>query len=163
MTLIYNSKNNRICTTTSNYSKTYVIWTSKRAIDSNFIICNSLSSNDNDSLHIWHRRLAYYSLGPLHNTLSKIDIKCQCKTCAKTKLKNFPHKSSNSRASEPFDLVHMDTISINNISLYSNKYFISILDDYTRFAWVLFIKFKDQVFDAFLSWYKILKIFLTNL
>ena len=100
--------------------------------------------------------MAHYGLGPLRNTLSKIDIKCQCKICAKTKLKNFPHKSSDNRASEPFELVHMNTVSINNPSLYGNKYFVSILDDYTRFGWVLF-KSKDQVFDAFLSWYKNIK------
>jgi peptide/histidine transporter 3/4 len=33
-----------------------------------------------------------------------------------------------------------------------NKYFVSIPDDYNRFGWVLLIKSKDQVFDAFLSW-----------
>jgi len=51
----------------------------------------------------------------------------------------------------------MDTVFINNTSLYDNKFFVSILDDYTRFGWVLFIKSKDQVFDAFLSWYKNIK------
>ena len=52
----------------------------------------------------------------------------------------------------------MDTVSINNSSLYGSKYFISIHDDSTRFGWILFIKSKDQVFNAFLSWYTIIKI-----
>ena len=51
----------------------------------------------------------------------------------------------------------MDTVAISSESLYGNKYFISILDDYTRFGWVLFIKSKDQVFTEFEKWYNSIK------
>ena len=159
---VYNSKNNRICTTYSNNSKTYNIWTSKRKIEfnkekSSDATCNSLTQDENDNLYMWHRRLGHYNLGPLRSKLSKIDIKCRCKICAKSKLKNFPHHPCENKTTEPFELIHMDTVTIKNESLYGNKYFISILDDYTRYGWVLFIKSKDEVFENFLNWYKIIK------
>jgi len=37
--------------------------------------------------------------------------------------KNFPFKLNNNRAKEPFDLIHMITVSINDESLYGNRYF----------------------------------------
>ena len=155
--ILFNSKNNRVCTTYSNYSNTYVIWTSRKRINfcnnSNNIMCNSLSVNEDDTLQVWHRRLGHYNLGPLRHTLRKVDIKCQCKVCARAKMRSFPHHSSENRASEPLELVHMDTVTINSRSMYGNKYFVSLLDDYTRFGWVLFIKSKSEVFDAFVSWY----------
>jgi len=53
----------------------------------------------------------------------------------KSKLRNFPFYSNLKRASEPFELIHMDTVTISNYSLYGNKYILSILDDYSRFGW----------------------------
>jgi len=164
--ILFNSKNNRICTTYSNYSRTYIIWTSKNKINfyNNDINCNNANSEEEESLYVWHRRLGHYNLGTLRKTLKRIYIKCKCKTCAKTKLKSFPHYPSDSRATEPFELIHMDTVTINSRSMYGNKYFVSILDDYTRFGWVLFIKSKRDVFNAFLNWYNNIKnIFNKNI
>eukprot|EP00833_Pecoramyces_ruminatium_P015816 jgi/Orpsp1_1/1189848/evm.model.d7180000074941.1 len=58
----------------------------------------------------------------------------------------------------------MDTVSLKTPSLYGNKYFLSILDDYTRYGWVIFFKSKKQVFDIFLTWYNRVKnIFNKNI
>ena len=48
----------------------------------------------------------------------------------------------------------MDTVSSPDSSLYENKYFLTILDDHTRYSWVHFFKSKDQVYNTFLKWYK---------
>jgi len=43
----------------------------------------------------------------------------------------------------------MDTVSINDESLYGNK----CLDDYSRFGWIIFLKSKSEVFNKFILWY----------
>jgi len=66
--------------------------------------------------------------------------------------KNNENDKNKERTSEPFELVHMDTVVISNKSIYGNKYFVSILDDNTRFGLILFIKSKADIFNAFHSW-----------
>ena len=44
---------------------------------------------------------------------------------------------------------------INDESLYGNKCFLSILDDYSRFGWI--IKSKSEVFNKFILWYNKIK------
>ena len=51
----------------------------------------------------------------------------------------------------------MDTVSSPDTSLYGNKYFLTILDDYTRYAWLYFIKSKADPFNTFIKWYKRVK------
>jgi len=46
------------------------------------------------------------------------------------------------------DLVGPVINSINN-----NKYFLTILDDYSRFSWVIFTESKSEVFNKFIIWY----------
>jgi len=38
----------------------------------------------------------------------------------------------------------MNTVSTPDISIYGNKYFLTILDDYARYSWVFFIKKKKK-------------------
>jgi len=58
----------------------------------------------------------------------------------------------------------MDTVSSPDTSIYSNKYFFTILDDYTRYSWVFFIKNKSEVYNKFKVWYnKIKNIYNKNI
>jgi len=51
----------------------------------------------------------------------------------------------------------MDTVSLKQSSLYGNKCFLTILDDYSRYGWVIFCKSKSEVFNIFLNWYNRVK------
>ena len=63
----------------------------------------------------------------------------------------FP--SSDRRGKEPLDLVHSDLCGkMNEKSLGGAQYFLSFIDDSTRYVWVYFLKSKDQVFEKFLEW-----------
>jgi transposase InsO family protein len=49
------------------------------------------------------------------------------------------------RATEPFELVHSDVcgpMSVNSIG--GSRYFVTFIDDYTRYTYVYFIKHKDE-------------------
>ena len=57
------------------------------------------------------------------------------------------------RADEPLSLVHSDLCGkMNEKSLSGAEYFLSFIDDKTRFVWVYFLKRKDQVFEKFIEW-----------
>jgi len=73
-------------------------------------------------------------------------------------MKNKPYKKAINKSKEPFELIHMDTVYSPDTSLYGNKYFLTILDDYTRYVWVYFIKSKADTFNTFIKWYKRIKI-----
>ncbi|KAG4098524.1 hypothetical protein H8356DRAFT_1327366 [Neocallimastix lanati (nom. inval.)] len=45
--------------------------------------------------------------------------------------KNKPYHKAKKKK-EPFELIHMNTVSTPDISIYGNKYFLTILDDYAR-------------------------------
>ena len=61
-------------------------------------------------------------------------------------------------------MIHMDTVQYSDESLYGNKYFFSIIDDYSRYGWVFCTKSKADIFPTFLKWYNIVKnIFNKNI
>ena len=47
----------------------------------------------------------------------------------------------------------MDLVGPLPESMYGNKYFFTILDDYSRYKWVLFLKSKDSTFATFYKWF----------
>jgi len=59
----------------TNSSNTYVMWTSKTKITfGNNIYANlTSSSNDDDSLNTWYRRLGHFSINGLKDSLPKVD------------------------------------------------------------------------------------------
>ena len=59
---------------------------------------------------------------------------------------------SNSRAKSPFQLIHMDLVGPVEESIHLNRYFLTILDDFSRFGWVLFLQSKADIFDKFSLW-----------
>eukprot|EP00833_Pecoramyces_ruminatium_P015872 jgi/Orpsp1_1/1189904/evm.model.d7180000075388.1 len=98
------------------------------------------------------------------NKLDNIKIDEKCKVCSCSKLKNFPYHPSKNKTSEIFEVIHMDTVYSADTSIHGNKYFFTILDDYSRYGWVFFIKNKSEVFSTFIKWYKRIKnIFNKNI
>ena len=55
----------------------------------------------------------------------------------------------------PLELLHLDLFSpIKTQSLGGKKYGMVIVDDYSRFSWVLFLAHKDGAFDLFKTFCK---------
>jgi len=155
---IINKRGNKICTVAANSIKVYRMWTTidKPVFKSNNKVCDSLTKID-DKMQLWHRRLGHFYIEKLKSKLQNIEIKESCQICTSSKLQNKPYYPSNNRATEPFELIHMDTVTIDKSSMYKNKYILTILDDYTRYGWVIFTNSKDKIFNSFLKWYKKVK------
>ena len=49
-----------------------------------------------------------------------------------------------------------------DFSFYNNRYFETILDDFTRYSWVLFVKNKSDIYNAFIILYNQIKNIFKN-
>ncbi|GJZ58429.1 retrovirus-related pol polyprotein from transposon TNT 1-94 [Tanacetum coccineum] len=115
---------------------------------------------------LWHRRLNHLSFGTLNELtrndlvrglpLLKYDKDHLCPSCQleKSKKASHPLKTVNSNK-EILSLLHMDLCGPMRIeSINKKKYILVIVDDYTRFGWVRFLRTKDEtpnVFEKFLK------------
>ena len=112
-------------------------------------------------ISLWHRRLAHHDHSSVKQMKSKnlvtgIDIKSNkspdpiCEPCLAGKMNANPFPPSKTRASKPLELIHTDLHGPFKTSTMSGyRYWITFIDDYTRFRAVMFLKTKDQAFDAF--------------
>ena len=73
-----------------------------------------------------------------------------CISCKLDKSKTLPFPSKGSRATKPFDLVHSDVRGASPIVSHAGyKYFVTFIDDYSRYTWVYFLRKKSEVFSMF--------------
>lgn len=107
------------------------------------------------SSSLWHDRLAHISYRSLkfmtkHSLISyEHDNKQTCEVCIQAKMvkKHFP---SVKRSLGILELVHSDICELNGmLTRSSNRYFITFIDNFSRFTYVYLMKNKDQAFDMF--------------
>jgi len=56
--------------------------------------------------------------------------------------------------SRPLELLHIDLFGpVSTASIYGSKYGLVIVDDYSRWSWVKFLKSKDDSYDVFSEFY----------
>ena len=68
-----------------------------------------------------------------------------CEFCHMAKQKCLPFPCSHTKSIKVFDLIHVDIwgpLSIPSTS--GHKYFLTIVDDHTRFTWLYFLKHKSE-------------------
>ena len=73
-----------------------------------------------------------------------------CQACVDGKLhrSQFP-TTGGKRAKEPLELIYRDVCGNIQIPSY---YFLTFIDDSTRYIWVYILKNKSQVFEKFVQW-----------
>jgi hypothetical protein len=74
-----------------------------------------------------------------------------CDAYQKAKSHQLPYKRSNSIASRPLELVFSDVWGPIVESVGRYKYYVSFIDDFSKFTWIYLIKNKLDVFQAFQS------------
>ena len=85
-------------------------------------------------------------LGTYGNKINK------CEICMQAKMKNEPYGKAQNNSRKILELVHIDLVGPVPPSIYGNCYFVTILDDYSRYGWVLTVK-KSEVYQVFERWY----------
>ncbi|KAH9698134.1 hypothetical protein KPL71_023896 [Citrus sinensis] len=134
------------------------------------IDCASTNEKCLSALHddgwLWHRRLGHGSMdliskivkNNLVKGLPKINFQkdrtceaCQFGKQIKTSFKSKNHVST----SKPLQLLHIDLFGPSRYASLSGKFYaFVIVDDYSRYTWVLFLANKDDAIDAFRIFYK---------
>jgi hypothetical protein len=72
----------------------------------------------------------------------------QCPGCAQGKMPASAHPPSETRASAPFEHIHSDLKSFPVVSYHKYKYFISFIDDFTSYTWIIFLHDKASAITA---------------
>ncbi|GKB43460.1 retrovirus-related pol polyprotein from transposon TNT 1-94, partial [Tanacetum coccineum] len=105
---------------------------------------------------LWHRRLSHLNFGTI-NDLTRLDLveglpefkygkDHICSACerGKSKKASHPPKLVPSDHSK-FELLHMDLCSPMRVaSISGKKYILVIVDDFSRYTWVYFLRSKDE-------------------
>nr|GEZ58694.1 hypothetical protein [Tanacetum cinerariifolium] len=105
---------------------------------------------------LWHRRLSHLNFGAINHLarqglvrgLSKLKFEKDhlCSACAMGKSTKKTHKpKSEDTNQEKLYLLHMDLCGPMRVeSVNGKKYILVIVDDYSRFTWVKFLRSKDE-------------------
>jgi hypothetical protein len=112
---------------------------------------------------LWHCRLAHVGMRNLaklqkgKHILGLTNVSFEkdriCSTCHARKQVGAKHPVKNVMTTErPLELLHMDIFGpVAYISIGGNKYGFIIVDDYSRFTWVLFLHEKSKVQGIFMK------------
>mgnify|MGYP002775250692 FL=1 len=117
-----------------------------------------------DSTLLWHHRLGHLNpksmkTGQIHKLLEGIPTRpfkyiSVCEGCIYGKQCRQKFATNNNKKTErPLQVVHSDLCGpMQTTSLDGNRYFISFIDDFTRFTILYFLKEKSGAFKAFISY-----------
>ena len=119
-------------------------------------------AKDNTDMQLWHCRFGHLGMDNVSKLVKskmvkgmdcnvKAERKSVCEPCVMGKQHRTPYpKGVSTRATEVFEVVHSDVcgpMSVN--SLGGSQYFVTFIDDYSRYTHVYFIKHKHEVLDKF--------------
>ena len=111
-------------------------------------------------LALWHRRLCHHNYNDVKRLLKEdlavgmtLDSKAKpdpiCEPCLAGKMNANPFPSSETRATELLELIHTDVHEVGARSRAGHYYWVTFIDDKSRFKAVMPIKRKSDTFAAF--------------
>jgi hypothetical protein len=85
--------------------------------------------------------------------LLKFESNLVCTPCHHGKMMAASHSPVNTvMTKQPGQLLHMDTVGPSRVRSMGGKWYVLIIvDDYSLYSWVFFLKSKDEVFEHFWS------------
>ena len=109
-----------------------------------------------ESSNLWHCRLGHVNYDTLRKLINlnhiptfQIDAKHKCETCVEAKLTRSSFQGIE-RHTEPLDLIHSDICDLKLVQTRgSNKYFITFMDDSTKYCYVYLLKSKGEAIEKF--------------
>nr|GEY81099.1 hypothetical protein [Tanacetum cinerariifolium] len=116
---------------------------------------------------LWHRRLSHLNFDTI-NLLSKNDIVIGlpklkfvkdhlCSSCELGKAKRNPFQTKTTPSSKKrLQLLHMDLCGPMRVeSINGKKYVLVIVDDYSRYTWIHFLRSKDETPEVLIDFLRI--------
>jgi histone deacetylase 1/2 len=105
----------------------------------------------------WHSRLGHPAFPIVHRVISQNKLPCAkeechdvvCDACQQAKSHQLPDPKSSSISQFPLDLIFSDVWGHAPDSFGRNKYYVSFIDDHSKFVWIYILRYKSQVFEKF--------------
>ena len=123
---------------------------------------SALFSVDDESMQtkLWHLKLAHLgerNLKELYSQKAFGEDKFQplefCEHCVLGKAHRVRFSTGEHKKKGTLDYIHLDLWGPAQTATRGGaRYFLSLIDDYSRKLWVYVLKSKDQVFDVFKTW-----------
>ena len=109
------------------------------------------------SQNLWGKSILFVNYRSLRRIINmeclpKFDIDSNhiCEICVKAKLSKTPFLSI-VRSTEPLELIYSDICDFKSIQTRcGKKYFITFIDDYTRYSYVYLIRTNDEALETFI-------------
>lgn len=149
------SRNSKILAEGEVQGKLYVLKIMKEHV-------NVAKQQPNADRYIWHCRFGHLGMNNVNklidegmvsgmDSVSKTNEDRFCEACTKGKQHRCPYpKTADYRASEPFELIHSDVCGPMSVSsLGGSRYYVTFIDDYSRYTFVYFMKNKSEVLEKF--------------
>ena len=115
--------------------------------------------------NLLHRRFCHLNYESMRNMIRNnsvrgldpnIEIKNDfCESCCDGKIHRnpFPSKTDNHKKYGVLGLIHTDVCGkLTPQSMGGGSYFVTFIDDFSRYCWVYILKQKSEVFDTFKAW-----------
>jgi hypothetical protein len=108
-------------------------------------------------MEVWHGRLGHPSFQTLRRILRTHELPVVsnksslhfCDACQKGKSHQLPFPKSLSVSTAPLELNFSDVWSLASTSIRKHNYYVSFIDDFSKFTWVYLLKHKSEVFQKF--------------
>ncbi|KAB2630096.1 hypothetical protein D8674_007615 [Pyrus ussuriensis x Pyrus communis] len=111
---------------------------------------------------VWHQRLGHPAHDVMTTMLKQSNIPVQtddnnstCISCIQGKMSRIPFPVRTDRCTSPFQKVHTDIWGPSPVrSIEGYRYYVTFVDEYTRFVWIFPMSNKSDVFTIFVKFYK---------
>lgn len=122
------------------------------------------------SVKLWHTRLGHPAFGSVDQLIKKKVITCAvdkadqtCEECILAKSKKLPYPKGNHASTASLDYAHSDLWGPAPVnSMGGERYYMSIIDDYSRKTWLYVLKEKSEAFQKFKEWCKLMETILIS-
>ncbi|GKA77837.1 retrovirus-related pol polyprotein from transposon TNT 1-94 [Tanacetum coccineum] len=144
-------------------SNLYTIALNEIASNSSACLLAKASSSQSWS---WHQRLSHLNFATINNLMKnnlvqglpkmKFEKDYLCSACEQGKIHRKHHKSKTDFASnKPLYLLHMDLCGPMHVeSINGKRYVLVVVDDYSRYTCVFFLRLKDEASTVIISFIK---------
>jgi hypothetical protein len=104
-----------------------------------------------------YSRLGHPSFPIVQRVVKDLDLPCLaqeikdsvCDACQQAKSHQLPYPKSISVSKQHLELVFSDVWRTTPESVGRYKYYVSFIDDFSKFTWIYLIKFRSKVFQKF--------------